>query len=398
MHAEFREYTAEDSEPVRVCLNAVFPSAVMSRAAWDAWTAANFSAPVALVDGDLSGAIPLKRRPYQVAPGACVEAWVEHRVGVAEPFRARGLGTGMQSCAKTFLQGRGDVLLVYRGSERSQGYRFYEKNGLLDVCYARALRLEPPSRPCALAPCQVRWLTVEETLERGSVWFDIFTECYRDAGGYPVRSESHLRDMMEDGIWRAAILHDFYYASVEQDGEAVGYLVLGKRGGATYVMELAVREGKLDAARALVGSALDRGDPVVASASPGSLVEQVFRSLGAPVPSRAQSSTCIMVRVLDIESTGRKVWVDVPQLSGVQVRVWTPEREGVLHAPAAAARVLTLELKEHMLSRLLMRRLDVACAVREERMTVHGERPGDVQALAEALRPCPWVTQRFDYL
>jgi hypothetical protein len=107
---------------------------------------------------------------------------------------------------------------------------------------------------------------------------------------------------------------------------------------------------------------------------------------------------CIMVHVLDIEATGRKVWADVSQLRDVDVRIWTPQREGILHRGTGSTRAVTIELKEHMLSRLLMRRLDLAAAVAEERVTLHGDRRGDLQALAAALAPCPWVYHHLDYL
>jgi len=203
---------------------------------------------------------------------------------------------------------------------------------------------------------------------------------------------------MQNGIWRAAVPLEFTCGCIESDAGTEGYIVLGTRGDAVNVMELAAREGRLDVARALVAAACGQGAAITAYATSGSLVEQAFRALGADVPLRERGSTCIMVHILDTESTGRKVWNDVPELRDVEVRVWTPQREGIVHAPARAVRSLTLELKESMLSRLLMRRLDVACAVREERVTIHGDRPGDVESLARALKPCAWITQRLDYL
>jgi hypothetical protein len=140
------------------------------------------------------------------------------------------------------------------------------------------------------------------------------------------------------------------------------------------------------------------GEPVLGRTTAADPCRAALRELGAPDSPRERAAMMIMVHVIDVESAGRKVWRDVPPLADVEVRVWTPLREGVIHACDCPQRTLTLELKEHMLSRLLMRRLDVASAVAEERITLCGAEPGDAEALADALRPCPWVYHQIDYL
>jgi predicted N-acetyltransferase YhbS len=395
MGTEFREYRPEsDAEAVRVLLNAVFSTAQVSAQGWARWTARDFTAPVAIVDGEVVGAIPLFRRTYHVAPGAEAVAWVENRVGVAEGRRDEGIGSGMQSCAKEFLQGRGDLLMVYRGAERSKGYHFYEKNGLYDVAYAFAVTLEPTQD----AAEGTRWVSAEEFLAGDATWQEIFTSCYGRFGGYPTRRPGYLADIIGTVTWQEAMRQEFSFCVAEEQGHPEGYLVLGRRQEKFQVMELAVRGGSVEWVRRLLVAARSRGASVRCSASYGCIIPAALRRLGAALPPREQGAMMAMVHVLDIASTGQKVWRDVPALRDVEVRVWTPQREGVIHRAAAPRRTLTLELKEHELSRLLMRRLNAAVAVEEERITLCGEEPGDAEALAEALAPCPWAYHPIDYL
>ena len=395
MDIEFREYRPEDdAEAVRDLLNVVFARAKMTPAGWAQWTAESFTAPVAVVNGRIRGAIPLCGRTYRVAPGAEVVAWVEHRVGVAGAWRDGGLGSGMQTAAKAFLRGRGDVLLVHRGAERSPGYHFYEKNGLYDVAYPFAVALEPQTA----SEAGVRWLDAADFFAADATWLELFEGCYEAFGGYQPRGPGFLERMVGTPTWQEAMRHEFSYCVAEEGGSPVGYAVLGCRDGRLTVMELAARDGSPDMVARLLAAARGRGVPVRCYASHASPMTAALRDLGVELPPRERGAMMLMVHVVDIESTGRKVWRDVEALRDVEVRVWTPEREGAIHAPASPVRTITLELKEHTLSRLLMRRLDVAAAVAEERITLCGGRPGDAQALGEALAPCPWAYHPIDYL
>lgn len=393
----FRECQPDDFDAVRDLLNVVFARAHMTAEGTASWVAEDFTAPVAIAEGEIAGAIPLKRRVYRVAPDAEVVAWVEHRVGVAEPLRGQGLGSGMQACAQEFLQGRGDVLLVYRGHERSDGYRFYDANGLHDVTYFRTVTLDPADA----APPSVRRLEAADFFERGAAWLEIFDDCYRDFGGFPSRGPGYLRHIIEQGIWTTAIRTTMACWVAEEGGRPQGYAIAGQREAswddpAWDVMEIAARGGSPATLGALLDAVRGQGQPVrcrVSTAAPIAAVPAVRAALGP-----RERASMIMVHVLDIESTGRKVWRPVPELADVEVRAWTPRREGVVHRAPSPARTVTLELKEPMLSRLLMRRLDVAAAVREERITLDGARPGDAEAIAQALPPCPWVYHHIDYL
>jgi len=392
---EFREYRPEaDSDAVRDLLNVVFSGAKVTPEGWARWTAEGFTTPVALVNGVVRGAIPLFRRTYCVAPGAEIVAWIENRVGVAAAWRDQGLGSGMQACAKGFLRGRGDALLVHRGAERSIGYHFYEKNGLYDVAYPLAVVLEPTDEAAA----GTRWMEASEFFANGARWWEIFEDCYGAAAGYPPRRPGYLEEIIGTVTWQEAMRHEFSYCVAEEKGEAAGYMVVGSRGGRSQVMEVAAAGGSAAVLERLLRAARGRGQPVRCYASRGSPVVAALRELGAEFPAREHGAMMLMVHIIDIESTGRKVWRDVPRLRDVEVRVWTPEREGVIHQPRSRSRTLGVELKEHMLPRLLLRRLDARAAVAEERITLWGETSGDADSLAEALAPSPWVYHPIDYL
>lgn len=393
MEPAFREYRADDAVAVCDVLNSVFTQSFISHEGWYRDTASDFTAPVAILDGKIVGAIPLRRRTYRVAPDAQVVAYVEHRVGVAEEVRATGIGSGMQACAKQFLQGRAEVLLVYRGAERSIGYKFYEKNGFHDVTCIRPYSVGPADGSAD----GVKWLGADEFFANEATWASIFDNCYAPFCGYHVRWPGFLRDMTDSVLWQESIRHEFAFAMLEDQGEPVGYMVVGKRKDAFQVMDIAVREGSVERLKRLLAATQAVSATVGCRATDCSPLAAACRQLGAPCPPR-EGAMMIMAHILDIEATAAKVWHDVPALRDVEVRVWTPEREGVIHQANNPARTLTLELKEHMLSRLLLRRLDLAVAVAEDRITLRHAEAGDAQALAQALPPCPWVYHQIDYL
>ncbi|MBT3374902.1 MAG: GNAT family N-acetyltransferase [Lentisphaerae bacterium] len=395
----FREYRPEtDSEQVRVLLNGVFTSAPFEVEDWNSWTATDFTAPVAEQNGTIIGAIPLKRRNYKVGQDGETVAWVEHRVGVSEASRAMGIGSAMQTCAKSFLEGRGDVLLVYRGGERSAGYHFYEKNGLYDTTYIRPIALASQEVAAPRSELDIAWRSADDFLRQEERWYAIFADCFADRAGYAVRSPGYLNGLASTGLWRRAMRCDFSYAVATRSGRPVGYAVVGERAGSTFLMDLAAEGRQADVAVALVGAAMEGRERLTAYTQDGTLVADAFTTLGAAPPSRGKGGCSIMVHILDPESTAGRVLHPVPALRGLELRYWTPERDGVLQSPQAPDRVITLELKEHMLSRLLMRRLDISAALAEERITLHGGCPEDTALLARAFAPAPWTTCRMDFL
>ncbi len=392
----YREYCPEDAEGARTMLNKVFPAAELSRELWHQRTAGDFTAPVAL-DGDkIIGVIPHRKVNLQVASGAAVNAWVQHRVGTDETYRGQGVGNGMQDCVKAILKNRADVLMVYRGAERSGPYKFYDKNGLHDVTYPKTYRLAPAPE----APGNVRKITVEEFFNRGSGFLDLFSRAHNNLGGFPIRNIQFYRDRFADVIAVRGPDTRFDIFVVESDGQLAGYLIAGAYRGMYKVMETVSENWDGDILEFLFAAFRTNGKNLYADVTPGSAIEGAVIASGGTTKVRNESATAIMVHIYDIASTGKKVWNSVPELENVTVKVWTPQREGVIHAAAdnASGREIVLEMKEHALSRLLMRRLSLKSAIAEERITATGVLPGDLDYLTSSLTPCLWQYHYIDHI
>ena len=184
---------------------------------------------------------------------------------------------------------------------------------------------------------------------------------------------------------------------VRTAGDAItDYCVLAGAGDYLKIMDFTATTSLV--AQELLSGALALTPALALDASPGTLLEAAALSLGATTNSRDLSVTFMMAGILDVESAGAKVWRSVPALDNVEVRVWTAERDGVIHWVKSPERTITLEMKEPTLSAMLCRRLSVKTAIEEERITVVGHREGDIDALNEALRPCAWHYDFIDHL
>ena len=87
-----------------------------------------------------------------------------------------------------------------------------------------------------------------------------------------------------------------------------------------------------------------------------------------------------------------------PVGSGITVEVWTPARSLTLRQAAQDAPTLSLEMKEETLHRLLLARVDLEAAVREQRVTVRAGGWDLVGQVAAILQPVPWVYHHLDYI
>ena len=129
-----REYQPGDTADILEVRNAIFPP--LTEEEWDRYCPGN-TASLAYRVGEPVGAIPLDQREFVLAPGLTVPVAFEHGVGVKEEYRSQGIGTAMIEAAREFMADRCDLLMVYRGMERSPGYRFYIKSGHWDLLYTR---------------------------------------------------------------------------------------------------------------------------------------------------------------------------------------------------------------------------------------------------------------------
>ena len=137
-----RECRPEDTADVLEVRNPIFGP--LSEENWDRYWP-RMTAALAYLDGEPVGAIPLDQRDFVVAPQVSVPVAFENAVGVKEEYRGRGIGAAIIQAAREFMADRCDLLMVYRGAERTAGYRFYHKSGHRDLLYLAQVRWDPPS-------------------------------------------------------------------------------------------------------------------------------------------------------------------------------------------------------------------------------------------------------------
>ena len=80
----------------------------------------------------------------------------------------------------------------------------------------------------------------------------------------------------------------------------------------------------------------------------------------------------------------------------MKLTLWTPEFQFVALEGQSGGPDVTLEMKDDVLTRLLLARLDVPSALREERITAYGADPGLLRQITAALPFCPWIYHHLD--
>lgn len=397
MNVEYREYRPDDSVEVCELLNRIFHQFQFSHDAWLEVTASDFTAPVAVLNGRIVGAIPLKRRVYRVAPGCEVVAWVLFRVGVASELRGQGIGSGMQRAIKGFLHDRADILLVNTCGQHTQQYRFYRRNGLYDVAGPQHFSVQPLGPVSTSPSVGFQRVSEDDFFSNRARWIELYESCYGEFGGYPLRTETFPFDHLSllhsrTGSARTA------YATLGPPNQPAGYAFFVEDGSATHVLEFAVRDGDPAHTTQLLDALRSLGQPVSLPASQGTALWHLLHETPLSSAVQVERTRPVIVHVLNIESTARRVWTGASGLGNISVKVRTHAREATLHGSADPTREISLDLQEHTLSRLLMRRIDVGQAVREERIAAKGADRADIDALTEAFRPCPWVYHGVDGL
>ena len=393
---EIREFQSDDIESFHALHDAVFPPVPLEE--MRRWMMRDdVTAGVAVQDGRIVGEIPLHIRRFVLRPGVAVRVAFEHCVCVEEGMRGKGIGTRIQDAIRQFMRDRVEVLTVYRGDERSPAYNHYDSNGLTDCCYVRTWKLdapgevaEPPGDP----------LEAGEIVAREEEFAADFRSAHEHAGGY----EDRLPGFYETAFTQLETVElgsEYAALVVERSGRLLGHLVLALRDdGPITVMELASRgRDRAVAMRLLRGAcavAEDRGVGVTALLHDGGIYTSVFDALGFAPQRRGEM---IMACPLDWRRLARIVWTPQSELADVRVRVWTARDDFVVHEPGGEpSREITAELKHHQAVRWLMCRLDLAPLVAQEIVTVHGARPGDIEALSRAIPFASWEYQGIDHI
>ncbi len=388
-----REYRPEDAAGYLRVHDEAFPA--MPTGYWERWTRGPTTASVAMVDGEVVGAVPFVFRDLVVRPGVTVRVAWEYSVCVAARLRDSGVGSRLMTEAKRFLPGRCVAMMVYRNDERSAAYRYYARNGHHDLLYARAWsRTEPaPAWPAGVQ--RIGW---ESFLSREARYRALFTDAYAVYGGFPQRVPGFYGPAVDTPQYNEVPVT----LTVLDAGEA-GYLIAGREDATLHLMEIVVPDNDVHCAVQLLAGftalAGESGARPVVMTDDGAPSVMALRAAGFKPEGRDGDPMMIMAHVLDPETLAATVWREDAATAGLEVTAWTPEREAVLHRAASSpVRRVRLEMKEDALTRLLFCRLDLRAAVAQEIVTTPDATDAEVRAIAAALPFTPWVYHYLDQI
>ena len=394
---EYREMQPDDVFSALALRNEVFAEAQVTQRDWEQ---DNMVASIAVLEGEVVGAIPLALRKTVIAPGVTITAAFENSVGTREELRSQGIGTGMIAEARQFLAGRADALFVYRGDERSDGYRFYANTDHYDLLYSRHYRYGSPET--SYLPPGVTLAGKESIILNMERLEAIFNSTYGRFGGYPSRREDYWQRAMASSIY-AEFPTDFSFVHIIQSDELLGYAICGVRttrhNGMADVLEMATLGGDLSIAhRILTGVASVAGERklgVDIQASDADPFVPLFHSNGfLPEPR----GTIIMGQVIDVPEFFNAHWSERFELHNTALIVSTPREEYTLIDPEIRQNTLTLEMKEEMLHRWLLGRLDLRARLAEGSVTTYGASAQLVERLCDAIPYTPWAYHFIDWI
>jgi GNAT superfamily N-acetyltransferase len=397
---EYREYRHEDSEGYNRIHDQEWRH--IPEAFWHEWShRKDTTMSVALIEGKVVGGIPFHIRRIRIGEGATIEAAFEYSVVVDKDHRGKGIGTGMMDAAKRFLVDRCDAMMVYRGGETTKGYNFYAKNGHFDVTYIRKRTLANPKARQSRADVG----SIEELFKDEDEVLGIFHSAYDPYGGYPERCKGYWKEATNSLIYQEIPHEPFKFLHLrDTKGRLRGYAIVGRQEGSKEytILELATNRGDLSIARELVLAACDlaasKGCAVSTFCQDTSHYASIYGQIGFSCTKRCEESEMIMVYPLMPERLVRKAWRGSPALKETKVVAWTPTRKVVLNDPESPRKTVTLEMKDDIFTRLLLRRIDIVNAVRCEYMTMVGGSSKDLRAIASSLPYTGWEYHHIDFI
>jgi GNAT superfamily N-acetyltransferase len=367
---------------------------------WEQWAAGPRTASIAADGDEVVGAIPFDLREFVIRPGVTIRAAQEYSVVVHEKVRSTGIGSRLMDEAKQFLNPKADAMTVYRGGERTPGYRFYANNDHFDMVSYRSLTRHEPT---GCVPDGIRMVDLDDFLSREEEVIEIFQSAYGCFGGYPMRVSGHYAQAVT-AVEYEEMQSDFYVALAEASDGLAGYALLSRwvKGNELHVAEIATRGGEQAIALDLLQAACAQAEQLGTSAGmcmpDGSLYSGIARALGFTGSSRAMSSHFQMAHIIDPPALAQRQLADVPELSRTRIEAFIPEADYVLQAPDRATKTVMLEMKQETLARMLLSRLDLRAALAEERVTALGASAGDMDALARAFPLCRWEYSPVDHI
>ncbi len=394
---EYREMQPEDVFSALALRNEVFSEALVSQ---EDWERDGMLASIAVLEGEVVGAIPLILRETTIAPGVTITAAFENSVGTREELRSQGIGRGMIAEARQFLAGRADALLVYRGDEQSDGYRFYATTDHYDLAYSRHYRYGSPET--SYLPPGVTLAGKESIFLNFERLEAIFNSTYGRFGGFPARRGEYWQRALASSIY-TEFPTEFSFVHIIQSDELLGYAICGVRttrhNGMADVLEMATLGADLSIAqRVLTGVASVAGerklgvDIQVTDADP---FAPLFQSNGYLADPRG---TIIMGQVIDVSEFFAKHWAPRFDLHNTALTVSTPQEEYLLIEPETRQTTLNLEMKEETLHRWLLGRLDLRARLSDGSVTAYGANSQMVERVCDAIPFTPWAYHFIDWI
>ncbi len=395
-----REYRPEDAASFLRLHDSVFPP--MSAGFWHEFSQRDVTAAVAVEGGEVVGSVPFQFRLLRLRPGAAVRVAWEWSVCVRDDLRGTGIGSRLMETAKGFLRGRAAAMAVYRNDEFSPPYRFYRRSGHHDLLYIRPW---VRTGPAAVSPGGLDVWSWEQFLTHEAEALGVFAEAYAAHGGFPERHAGYYGPAVQTPEYAEVPVELSVLVHRAADGALGGYAILGleRHNPALYLMEIAVRGHNREIASSLLAglasAAAERNLPAVVTVPDSAPICALLEALGFVPRSRAQSSLILMLHALDPEALAQAAWRESAATEGLEVLVWTPEREVWLHrARRTPARRVTLEMKEETLTRLVTCRLDLEAALAQQSVTALGADEAALAAIAQALPLTPWIYHHLDFV
>jgi len=364
------------------------------------------TAAIALYESECIGFIPLSLRKFRLTSQITITAAFENGVGVKQGYRSMGIGSQMIAAASCFLKEKADALYVYRGDERSQGYNFYAKTGHVDLLYMR--RFENCNLKGIIHESVIISQGTDEIFNNQQKLKEIFEETYFTFGGFPPRDENYWESAFNSPIYAAKPMNIYFFRLVEK-GCITAYLIAGKKlkpeneeeVGRLHILEMAACGGDPQKMKkvleATAGFVEKKGFSVIdLEASDSCPFKELLIDLDYSSGLRRRQ---IMSLSFDSKALFDKFWKERLYLPGIELKVWTPKQTiTLIERKSDNAQTVTIEMKEEMLTRWLMGRLDFKAGVNEGMITVANGNKTIISEIAKSIPFSEWEYHPIDYI
>jgi len=190
----------------------------------DTWQSNNMTAILAFDGSRLIGAIPLEPRSFSLGDKKLINILWVSGAHVDLKYRGQGIGTAMDQKIKECFSPKFKAILVYRGDETSQAYRWYKKIG-----YHEFLPILSFKRKVEKPDSIVRYMTLQNGLEIRQ-WedtiYNCFNECNSAYGGFPQRHRRFWSDKFNTHYYRE--FYNYSLLVLRHRDTMISYAFLGQ--------------------------------------------------------------------------------------------------------------------------------------------------------------------------